>query len=233
MSLASALPLTAVKHLVRYLPLLLLLPYGATWGDECERLPKPSVSVNLLEEAVTLNTQHGHKELAHLGSALVPKPGRLVLGLTRGNAVVQFSSTTPTYIEPTGQWECASPQLTLTVGFRPMTVYVGREFPTGSCAYNEIHQHELRHVKTYQTHLAKIKQDLGDTLNQRFATGGAWRGPQGQTRARLQRELDERWLPYVQRELRRVDTDQELIDTPQEYERIANSCNGEIRKRTF
>jgi hypothetical protein len=219
---------------VRHLPFLLLsLLYGPTWGDECDQLPKPSVSVQLLDEAVTLNTQYGYKELTHLGSALGPRPGKLVMGLTRGNAVVKFSSATPTRTERTGQWECASPQLTLTVGFRPMTVYVGKEFPAGSCAYNEIHQHELRHVKTYQSHLAKIKQDLGDTLNQRFATGGAWRGPLGQTHARLQRELDERWLPYVQRELRRVDADQELIDTPEEYERIANSCNGEIRKRAL
>ena len=47
----------------------------------------------------------------------------------------------------------------------------------------------------------------------------------------LQKELDERWLPYVQREIAKVEPAQALIDTPEEYERVANACDGEIRKR--
>ena len=111
-----------------------------------------------------------------------------------------------------------------------MTVYVAKEFPEGGCAYQEIYQHEQRHVKAYQAHIGKIEKDITDTLNSRFATGAPWRGPSGQTRARLQDEINERWLPYLQRELKRVETEQALIDTPEEYERVANSCNGEIKK---
>lgn len=47
----------------------------------------------------------------------------------------------------------------------------------------------------------------------------------------LQKELDERWLPYVQREIAKVEPAQALIDTPEEYDRVANACDGEIRKR--
>ncbi|MCH2220674.1 MAG: hypothetical protein MK097_10180, partial [Dechloromonas sp.] len=65
----------------------------------------------------------------------------------------------------------------------------------------------------------------------RFATGGPWRGPVGQSTWRLQDELNERWLPYVQRELKKVDTAQALIDTDEEYARVADACDGEIAKR--
>jgi hypothetical protein len=120
----------------------------------------------------------------------------------------------------------------VTFGFDQMTVYVAKEFPEGSCAYKEIYQHELRHVKTYQTHLATIEKDVSDTLSRRFVTGDPWRGSAGQMTERLQQELNERWLPYIKREIARADEAQALIDTPEEYARVADSCNGEIRKRT-
>lgn len=201
------------------------------WADECDQLPPPSVTVKRLEEKISVNSGYGYRTLTNLGAALA-RPGHQVLGLTRGNAVVRFETRAPAYVDRTGRWECASPQLVLSYGFNPLTVFVAREFPEGSCAYNEIYQHELRHVKAYQTHIVGIEKELTDTLNRRFATGGLWRGPVGQTQARLQQELDERWLPYIKREIGRVDAAQALIDTVAEYERVANSCNGEIKKAT-
>lgn len=200
------------------------------WADECDRLPKPSVTVKRFEEAFSLNTRYGYKEITHLGSALA-RPGKQILGLTSGKAIAQFATNTRLYVDRTGRWECASPQITVTYGFSPMTVYVASEFPEGSCAHKEIYEHELRHVKAYQAHLASIERELSDTLNRRFATGGPWRGPVGQTQSRLQQELNDRWLPYIQREINRGDAAQALIDTPEEYTRVTDSCNGEIGKR--
>lgn len=166
-----------------------------------------------------------------MGAALA-RPGKEVLGLTRGNAIVSFATNSPSYIDRTGRWECTSPQISVTYGLSPITVYVAREFPEGSCAYKEIYEHEMRHVKAYQAHIADIEKVLLDALNARFSTGAPWRGTPGQTGARLQQELNERWTPYVQREFNRVEEAQSKIDTPEEYERVANACDGEIRKRT-
>ncbi len=217
---------------MRYLfAMLAILISGHVRADECDQLPKPSVTVKRLEEPFTTNRQHSYKTLNHLGAALA-QPGNQILGLTRGKAVSKIASNTPSYVDKAGRWECASPQLSLTFGFTQMTVYVAKEFPEGSCAYKEIFDHELRHVKAYQTHLANIEKDVTDTLNRRFATGSPWRGPAGQTRTRLQRELEEHWLPYVKREIGRAEEAQALIDTPAEYARVADSCNGEVRKLT-
>lgn len=212
------------------LPLILLLPAYAS-ADRCEELPKPSVTVKRLDESLTFNTEYSYKSLTNLGAATA-RPGHQVLGLTRGNAIASFTSSSPSFFDRNGRWECVSPQITLTYGFKPMTVYVAKEFPVGSCAYQQIYEHEMRHVKTYQTHLANIEKRLSDTLTARFATGGPWRGTVGETGQRLRSELDERWLPMILREIRQVEEAQKLIDTPAEYERVANACDGEIKKLT-
>jgi len=199
-------------------------------ADECEQLPAPSVVIKHLEDGVALNNHYGYKTLTNLGAKL-GRPGHQVLGLTRGNAVVRFSLNSLSIVDRAGRWECFSPQLTLTYGFSPITVFVANEFPEGSCAYKEIYAHELRHVKAYQAHMVGIEKVLQETLNYRFATGGPWRGPVGQNRALLLQELNERWAHYVEREIARVDVAQALIDTPEEYARVVNSCNGEIKGR--
>lgn len=214
-----------------HVPLYLLFVVVAApaWADECDQLPKPSVTVKLLEEAIALNTLYSIKSLNNIGAATL-RPGHQVLGLTRGNAVAHFSSKIPSYRESSGRWECISPQITLSIGYRQMTVYVASEFGQGGCAYKEVHEHELRHVKAYQNHLKDIEKELGETLNRRFATGNSWRGPRGQLAAQIERELEERWMPYVRRELARVDAQQALIDTPEEYARVAAACGGEIQR---
>lgn len=209
---------------------LSLLLGGATLADECEQLPPPAVTLQRLDAPLGTNLQYGYKTLTNLGAELGP-PGKAVLGLTRGNAIVKFEIRIPAYIAPGSRMECASPQINVVYGFKPMTVYVAREFPAGSCAYKEIYEHELRHVKTYQDHLAGIEKDIAATLSKRFATGSPWRGPAGETRTRLQDELDNRWLPYISREIARVKTAQALIDTAEEYARVADSCDGEIKRK--
>jgi len=209
---------------------LLALALPAWAADPCNELPKPSVTIKRLETPLALNTTYSYKSLTNLGAARA-RPGQQVLGLTRGNAMVRFASNTPSIVDAGGRWECTSPQIVLTYGFSPLTVYVAREFPQGSCAHKEIHEHEMRHVQAYQKHVADIEKNVSDTLNARFATGAPWRAPAGQATARLQDELNERWLPYVQRELQKVDTAQAMIDTTEEYDRVANACDGEIAKR--
>lgn len=209
--------------------LLAALPAATCLADPCDELPKPSVKVERLPTRLALNTSYSIAALNNLGAA-VARPGHQVLGLTRGTASASLGSQTPTIVDNRRRWECASPQIILRYGFSPLTVYVAREFPPGSCAHREIHEHEMRHVKTYEDHLVAIEKELSDTLNARFATGAPWRGPAGEVAARLQRELDDRWLPYVQRQIRAVEEAQALIDTDEEYARVANSCDGEIKK---
>lgn len=207
--------------------LLVLLPCQA---DPCLKLPPPTVTVKRLEENVALNVEHGYKSLGVLAAALA-RPGKQVLGLTRGNAVVKFESHSPTLRDRNGQWECASPQVVVSYGFSPLTIYVASEFLKGSCAWQEIYDHEMRHVIAYRQHIVNIEAALTESLQRRFVNSGIWRGATGQFNATLQSEMNERWLPYIKREIARVEAAQALIDTPEEYARVAEACQGEIKSR--
>ena len=210
--------------------LLLLFLSSPAWGDECDQLPPPAVIVRRLETPVMLNTKYSYRTLTDLGATLA-RQGHRVLGLTRGKAIVKVETNTPSYVDRRGRWECASPQLTISFGFDPITVHVAKEFSAGSCAYREIYKHEMRHVLAYEAHSVAIEKELVEALTNRFATGVIWRGPVGQTREKLQLELNERWIPYIKRAMERVEATQALIDTSEEYSRIAGSCNGEVSKQ--
>ncbi len=214
-----------------YTPLLLAACLSTqAHADECATLPPPSVKVQRLEENLAVNLTYSYKSLNNIASSLL-RPGRQILGLTRGMAVARYATKIHSLRDPNGRWECASPEITISYGFSPITIYVAREFPDNTCAYREIHTHELRHVDAYRAHAQAIESEIRQTLEQRFASGTPWRGPIGQTQARLQQEMNERWLPYLKRMLEQVESRQALIDTTEEYERVAASCNGEIAKR--
>ena len=207
-----------------------LVATSPAMADECAQLAPPSVTLRRLPEALSIDTHYGYREVTRLASEIA-RPGTRVLGLTRGTAKVHVEARSTSFVDRSRRWECVSPQIVVTFGYDPMTVYIAREFPERSCAYNEIYAHELRHVKTYHDHLAAIEGELTETLRRRFATGSPWRGPVGNAQSILQRELNDRWLPYIKREIGKVESSQALIDTADEYERVAKSCNGEIRKR--
>lgn len=198
--------------------------------DPCTELPKPAVVLERVTAKPTENTRYGVGQLNALGHQ-ENRPGRTILGLTRGQAVTSYALKLPGYRDASGRWECVSPQITVRYGFSPMTVYVAREFPAGSCAHGEIHAHEMRHVAAYAEHIAAIEANLTQTLQRRFNGTAPWRGPAGEIAEKLRKELDERWLPYLQREIAKVDTAQARIDTDEEYERVAASCKGEITQK--
>ena len=207
---------------------LLVWPLRAL-ADECDRLPPPTVAIKRLETPVTLDRTYSVAALRAIGPALSRRNER-VLGLTRATSRVKVETRITAYVDRSGRWECASPALTVSYGYSPLTVYVARELAAGSCAYNEVYQHELRHVQTYQARLRQIEPEIAQALQQRFVTGAAWRAPKGQTQRMLQRELDERWLPFIKRVIEEVESEQALIDTPEEYTRVAKSCHGEIER---
>ena len=157
-------------------------------------------------------------------------PRIAILGLTLGKATASARVATQLLRDPTGRWECASHQVQVEIGYQPITLYVGREFPDGSCAFKEIYQHELRHAQTYRDHARAIVPEIEATLRERFVSKEPTRGPSGSTQARIQSELNDRWLPYIRRLLSAVESQQRDIDTPEEHEKVSKACNGEIQR---
>lgn len=208
---------------------------AAAWplraADPCAELPKPSVTLQRIDEPVKQDDRYPYRTLTSLAGERT-RPNQTVLGLTRGKVVARIALRAPRLVDASGRWECLSPQLQVSFGYAPLTVHVAREFPPGSCAYQEILAHEQKHVDTYRQHAQAIEQELAATFAARFtADPQPWRGAAGQLGERLQKELDERWLPFIQRRLAAVEVAQAAVDAPEEYERVSLACDGEIRKR--
>jgi len=195
----------------------------------CAELPPGTVEVTLLETPASQNFQYSYKQLRSLTEDHSRRDIE-TLGLARGTATVRFEIKGQTLQAQNGRSECTSFNIKLSYGFSPIIVYVSREFPPGSCAHDEIYRHELEHVKTYQQHAQDIRNEITQSLKQRFENTSPWYGQPGENGPRMQRELDERWLPYIQRLLDKVKIAQRKIDSPEEYARLADSCGGQIKR---
>ena len=130
--------------------------------------------------------------------------------------------------DPSSGYECVAPRIEVTLTYLPIVVYVGREFAPGTCAYREILTHELRHRDIYLAHLPRAEKIVRETLARRFQ-GKPLYAPAGQARSLLQREIDSAWLPFIKREMGKVEQLQAAIDTPQEYARLGKVCAGEVQ----
>lgn len=221
---------TAIALRPLLMPLLLALHAGLAQSTECAELPPSTVSVKRLEAPISLNLAYSYKTLKSLGDDYTRNDIE-VLGLTRGTATVKFDIKSRISRTPKSHWECSSIAVTLEYGFSPMVVYIGREFPQGSCAHDEIYQHELMHVRAYTEHAQRIEGEINKILKQRFERDTPWRSPAGESDVRLKAEINERWIPYLKKTLDRVKVAQREIDTPEEYARVAASCDGAIKQR--
>lgn len=208
---------------------LLSLTSTAAHALSCSDLPPTTVEVTLLETELQTDFRRSYRALKGMTNRYADS-NLSVLGLTTGHAVARTHVSAKSLRDRSGQWECSTVQISIQLGYEPLTVLVGREFPQGSCGFREIYAHEMRHADTYRNHARAIVPEIRETLRERFASGDPMRGPAGDTMARLRSELEERWVPYIRRMLERVEPSQRAIDTREEYERVSASCQGEIRR---
>ena len=151
-----------------------------------------------------------------------------VLGLTHTQSRLEINTKGSVLQDPLSGYECLSPRIGVSLYYIPIIIYIGSEFSPGTCSYDEILAHEMRHLKTYLEHLPKVESVVRKALSNRFDNKPLY-ARSGQTRALLQREIDTGWMPYMKRELASVETAQALIDTPAEYARLSRVCKGEVQ----
>lgn len=155
-------------------------------------------------------------------------PNTFVLGLTKTESRVLVEGDSAILQDSASDFECVMPHLSVSLYFLPFVVYVGHEFEPGTCAYDEVLAHEMRHIKAYLGHLPKVEAVVRKALVARFGSTPLY-APKGQAMALLQREIDTRWLPYFRAEMEKVKPLQLAIDTPGEYERLSKVCKGEVQ----
>lgn len=207
-----------------------MLCYGGDFVLQCEsRLAKPAVRVAQADNGYGIDHQLSYAALTGMG-ANTRRHGRdHVLGLTRAESAATIHVRLERLVDKRNGMECVSPNIEVGIAFKPMVVYIGREFPEESCSYREILDHEMRHVDAYRAHLPKVEAAVRARLEQRF-NGQILYGRAGTLEKGLQKEIADYWLPLVDREVGKVEAVQALIDSPEEYDRLQDICGGELQR---
>lgn len=222
---------------MRLLPGLLLLvtslctPATASartaFQARCEDTIGKSVSViTSRQDGYRIDNQYSFHGLSAMKGDRTP--GSYVLGLTRTEASVAIGIQGRMLFDPASGYECVAPRLEVKLHYLPIVLYIGREFSPGTCSYRAILAHELRHRDIYLDFLPGAEKVVSTALARRFE-GKPLYAPRGQARDLLQREINNSWMPFIKRELAKVEALQAAIDTPQEYARLGKICAGEVQ----
>lgn len=202
-------------------------PARTPFQVRCEDTISKTVSVLTAQQnGYSIDTHLPYRALTAMKG--VARSNAFVLGLTKTDSQVKIGLAGPMLFDPASGYECVAPQISVSLTYAPVIIYIGREFPPGTCAYDEILKHELRHMKTYMDHLPRVEKTVRAALAKRFEARPLY-APRGTAKAALAREIDTGWLPYIKAEMRKVETLQAAIDSPQEYARLGKACNGEIQ----
>ncbi|MCC2970340.1 hypothetical protein [Massilia sp. IC2-476] len=156
------------------------------------------------------------------------RPGQVVLGLTRTESRVSINVGGRLLTDPASGYECIAPHIEIKLTYPPIVVFISREFRPGSCAYEEVLAHEMRHLNTYLDYLPRAESRVRQALERRFEDKPLY-ARIGQAQSLLQREIDRGWMPYIKSEMAKVEALQAAIDSPQEYARLGKVCGGEVQ----
>lgn len=225
---------TIMRYLLPFLAAL-LLPGAAAAADSflarCDRDMAPVLEVKAEEAEFDLSSSVSSKVLNTRGS--YASANQLTMGLTSGTNRTEITIDAPGLRDTATGRECVSPHIYVDMAYKPLQVFVAREFHQQSCAYRTVYEHEMRHVQIYRDNLPVLERKVREALQQRYGThaliipAGA---PANAGIDQLQKDVDTWLRPYIKELLADVEHQQTLLDTPEEVFRLSHACLGEIEK---
>ena len=193
----------------------------------CEDAPTQAVeSARQPQADYVINNTQSYRALSALkGKA---PAGAYVLGLTHVHPSFDIGHRGPVMRDLLQRSECLMPQIDVSLAYRPIVVYIGSEFVTGTCAYQEVLAHEMRHVNAYLNQLPKVEARVRKEMLRRFDHRPLY-APVGQSGELLRREIETTWIPFMTRLIGQIEQLQAAIDTPKEVDRLSRVCKGEVQ----
>jgi hypothetical protein len=141
-----------------------------------------------------------------------------------GLGLFQNRVKTELVIEP-GKFQARRLDLTTRIKTAPI-IYIAREFPKGSCAWDVVHSHELLHQLYDLEVLRALPDEIQGITRAAFATDELdWSRPVNLERAR---NRFFQLYKFVYDALSRPR--HQTIDSPESYRRLSQQCNGEISR---
>jgi hypothetical protein len=155
-------------------------------------------------------------------------------GVTKYSPALQSNNTINSYTMANNNICAQISKIDLSLSIKDTIVYIGNEFPVDSCSYRTILDHELKHVETAKIFLdafPPVAEDHMRTFLRRVGVVHVRDDPSGkEAQNRINRDFGE-YMKSLSRELEgALVIMQSKVDSREEYERVARSCNGETQR---
>jgi hypothetical protein len=223
---ATILPMTRCLFaacLCAVLPLAAAEPFA----DICrQQLPAAPIRVRTHVADPAISFALGAGEIQSLSGVALPG---VSLGLTRVERSVERQLSFSTLRSSADGRVCARLQLDLALVLRRADIYVARELVSNECLTAAVWHHELRHFAIWQETLSSAAAELEGLLEREYEDPllGA---SEHEIRARVERDLHERWMREIDALLARGDVEHELLDG-RDSAGHADWCDGALARR--
>ncbi len=221
-----ACPIVSVAALA-----LVVLPRCAwSQGLVCPTLAEPEVVANVEMPSSTISSERTVAALTKDSAGLNERHQRLGVYIAPLNVALSVRYG----IRQTSREVC----IWVTGAFANVTlltrnIFVGKEYLRGSCEYRAILDHELRHAQTddavIRAHLPRIQETLRQAIIQAGVVGPVQQDEQSDAR----RNLDTAVANGFRAAISRLNEDRKIrqakVDTPEEYQRVAEMCPSGLR----
>lgn len=188
----------------------------------------PRVSLKTLPGKVTYNTRQNRRQLQRLQgqSGASSRRGWRPIGLTLTELEFRMNISVNT-MPRKGRGHCATmAEVKSSLGYDKITIYIAKRYPKGSCQYLSVLAHENEHLAIFRDTLAVYAPRVERRLT---AAASAIKPVLAATPARaaakIQKTLQREMEPLFKEMNRRLDSENDRIDTPQKYHGEQARCS--------
>ncbi|HSE79075.1 MAG TPA: hypothetical protein VLG66_13845 [Alphaproteobacteria bacterium] len=199
-------------------------------AQECPQAPEAQISVQAALPSSTIAAHNDLSALKQIAALYNNRHQPLGLYVTRVQPELSVRVVTRTLPRGICMW---LQSIDVTISLTERTIHVAREYLRGSCEYQAILQHELKHAQAddaiLKIHVPRIEQALRNAAAERGAIGPF--APQGEADAQIQLRagVEKAFRESLTQMMRDRVARQGSVDTPQEYRAVAASCPSGLR----
>lgn len=203
---------------------------AAARAEPCDPIPgpTPAFSFNVNLGQVSINPNLSRDQLQSLqarrgGTGI--RAGWQPIGLTLAD--VQMHTQVRVQAVPVGRGlYCARlTAVEATMGVDRIEVYVASRYRPGSCQYESVLEHEMRHVAIFRDAVQRFAPAVRRRLEETARAMPAISAPSAEESAqRLQAQLQRQVQPIFKEMNRVIDRANRLLDSPENYAREQTRC---------
>lgn len=216
--------------------LLISMPALADQPNGCPDFSSPLITINKLAASPRLDNTMGLTNLRQMAmdthKEFSSQNHETPVGLTAASLKLDSRFEIKLRTNTNDPMVCAQiSALTLHFGFDDTMVYMARELPQPSCSYSEVLGHEQKHVAVDQMLVDTMTPLLQKILQEAIASIGVIRASSPKVAEQQITALVHNYMKDLGSHLSEIrKKKQAQIDTPEEYDRLSRSCNGELSR---